>query len=206
MVLPGADRYRASSRMQAVYLCRHGETVLNSEGRLRGLSNVDLNATGRRQAEALALTLQPMKPGAIMVSPLGRTRQTAEAIGAACGLTPEVSDYLLDRDYGPHNGQPADEVVAAWGSVDNAPGVEPWDSVLVRARSALAEAAVRGRDGPVVLVSHDALNSALLAFLDPTRWTHPHSVQQPTGCLNVLSPANDTWVVLIAGLRPDPIQ
>jgi len=192
--------------MPAVYLCRHGETVLNSEGRLRGLSNVDLNAVGRREADALALTLQPMKPGAIMASPLGRTRQTAEAIGAACGLKPEACDDLLDRDYGPQNGRPVDEVIETWGSVDHAPGVEPWDSVLIRARSALAEAAVRSQDGPVVLVSHDAVNSALLAFLDSTRWPDPRAVRQPTGCLNVLWPDNDTWVVLIAGLRPAPIR
>lgn len=192
--------------MQAVYLCRHGETVLNSEGRLRGLSNVDLNASGRLEADALASALQPMKPAAIMASPLGRTRQTAEAIGAACALTPEVCDDLLDRDYGSHNGQPADEVIATWGSIDNAPGVEPWDSVLIRARSALAEAAVRSQGGPVVLVSHDAVNSALLAFLDPARWPDPRAVRQPTGCLNVLWQDNDNWVVLIAGLRPAPIQ
>jgi hypothetical protein len=41
-----------------------------------------------------------------------------------------VSDDLLDRDHGPQNGHLVDTVIAAWGSVDNAPGVESWESVL----------------------------------------------------------------------------
>jgi broad specificity phosphatase PhoE len=196
------DHRRAGSLLPPVYLCRHGETALNAGGRLRGRSDPDLDATGRHEAEALALALQPTGPLAILASPLRRTVQTAGAIAAACGLTAEVSDDLLDRDYGPHTGHLVDEVNAAWGSVDHAPGVEPWESVLARARSALAEAASRAMHGPVVLVSHDAVNSALLSFLDPKRWPEPRAVPQPTGCLNILEPDGDTWTVVIAGLRP----
>ena len=97
-----------------------------------------------------------------------------------------------------------EDVNAAWGSVDNAPGVEPWESVLDRARVALAEAGTRAMDGPVVLVSHDAINSALLAFLEPTRWSEPGAVPQPTGCLNILQREGDTWAVVVAG-RPPPL-
>jgi broad specificity phosphatase PhoE len=192
----------ASSSFPTIYLCRHGETSLNAGGRLRGRSDPDLNAAGREQADALAVTLQPMKPLSILASPLRRALETADAIATGCGLTTEVSEDLVDRDYGPQNGQLVEKVNAIWGSVDNAPGVEPWGSVLTRAQSALAEAATRANNGPVVLVSHDAVNSALLAFLDPGRWADPGAVEQPTGCLNVLRLDNDIWVVVIAGLRP----
>jgi broad specificity phosphatase PhoE len=200
--LLGDDRDGKPSLLPTVYLCRHGETALNAEGRLRGLSDPDLNAAGRKEAHALALTLQPMKPRAILASPLRRTRQTAESIAAFCGLTAETSDDLIDRDYGPQNGGLVAEVIAAWGSVDNAPGVESWASVLTRAQSALAKATAQTMNAPVVLVSHDAFNSALLAFLDSKRWPDPSAVPQPTGCLNVLRRDNSAWVVLIAGLRP----
>lgn len=156
----GPHRQGAGSLLPAVCLCRHGETDLNAGGRLRGLSDPDLDAAGQRQAQALGLTLQATRPLAILASPLRRTVQTAEAIAAACGLTVELCDDLLDRDYGPHNGQLADEVTTTWGSVDNAPGVEPRGSVLARAQSALDEAGARATNGPVVLVSHDAVNSA----------------------------------------------
>jgi broad specificity phosphatase PhoE len=185
-----------------VYLCRHGATALNAGGRLRGLSDPDLDATGRRQADALAAALQPMEPRAVVASPLLRAVHTAEAIAAACGLTVEVSEDLLDRDYGPQNGRLIEDVITSWGSVDDAPGVEPLASVLVRARSALAMATARILDGPIVLVGHDAVNSSLLAWLDPGRWSAPAEVPQPTGCLNVLQHEGGTWSVVVAGLRP----
>jgi len=198
----GSNHQRARSLLPTLYLCRHGETVLNAEGRLRGLSDPDLNATGRQQAEALASTLVPTKPLAIAASPLRRALQTAETIAAACGLTVEVSDDLLDRDYGPQNGHLVEDVRAIWGSVDDAPGVEPPGIVLARARSALDKATTRAMNGPVVLVSHDAVNSALLAFLEPKRWPEPTAVTQPTGCLNILQRDFETWTVVVAGLRP----
>jgi broad specificity phosphatase PhoE len=198
-----SDHGGARSLLSAVYLCRHGETVLNARGRLRGRSDPDLDATGRQEAEALATTLQRTKPIAIVASPLRRAMQTAEAIAAACGLTAEVSVDLLDRDYGPQNGHLVDEVNATWGSVDEAPGVEPQGSVLARARVALAKAAARATNGPIVLVSHDAVNSALLAFLEPERWPSPSAVPQPTGCLNILHRYEGKWAVVGAGLRPE---
>ncbi|HWX99407.1 MAG TPA: phosphoglycerate mutase family protein, partial [Mycobacterium sp.] len=42
MPISGCDR---------VYLARHGRTVLNAEGRLRGLSNPPLDDIGRVEAE-----------------------------------------------------------------------------------------------------------------------------------------------------------
>jgi broad specificity phosphatase PhoE len=204
--LLGRDHQQAGSTMPAIFLCRHGETALNTGGRLRGLMDPDLDAAGRQQAEALAITLQPTRPLAILASPLRRTMQTAETIAVACGLTPEVSDDLLDRDYGLQSGHLVEEVEATWGSVDNAPGVEPWASVLARAQAALAKATVRSLNGTgrVVLVSHDAVNSALLAFLAPKCWATPSAVRQPTGCVNVLQRISGSWTVVIAGLQPPP--
>jgi broad specificity phosphatase PhoE len=195
---------QAGSLLPTIFLCRHGETVLNASGRLRGLSDPDLDAAGREEAEALATTLAPTRPVAIVASPLRRTLQTAEAIAAACALTVEMCNDLIDRDFGPQNGRLVDEVTATWGSVDDAPGVEPWESVLARAQSALAKATTRTMNGGVVLVSHDAVNSALLASLDPGRWPDPSAVSQPTGCFNVLQRDDHTWTVVIAGLKPSP--
>jgi broad specificity phosphatase PhoE len=78
-----------------------------------------------------------------------------------------VSEDVLDRDHRPQNGHLVGKVISAGGSVDNPPGVESWESVLTRAQSALAKATTRATNGPVVLVSHDAVNSLPLTFLDP---------------------------------------
>jgi broad specificity phosphatase PhoE len=200
----GRGRQVPRSLPPTIFLCRHGETALNATGRLRGLLDPDLGATGRQQAKALATALRPTRPLTILASPLRRTVQTAEAVATACSIPVQLSDDLLDRDYGPLNGRLVREVNETWGSIENAPGVESWDSVLARAQSALALASSPAMDGPVVLVSHDAVNSALLAFLDPTRWPLPSAVPQPTGCLNILQRDRDAWTVVIAGLKPSP--
>jgi len=62
-------------------LARHGETDMNKLGRIQGISDLALNDTGERQAEALAHALENEKVEAIYTSPLKRARDTAHAIG-----------------------------------------------------------------------------------------------------------------------------
>jgi hypothetical protein len=93
----GHGSREATSPLPAVCLCRHGETLLNAGGRLRGHSNPDLDATGRQQADALGMSLRPASPLAILSSPVGRALHTAEAIARACGLTVDVNDDLIDQ-------------------------------------------------------------------------------------------------------------
>jgi hypothetical protein len=143
----------------------------------RDVARVEKGSCVHAQALPSAVKEQPRRSSAILAGPLRRAVQTAAAIAAACGFRAEVNDKIRDRD-GPPNGHLVEEVNATWGSVGNAPGVESRESVLARARSALTEATTGARHGSVVLVSHDAINSALLAFLDPDRWPEPTAVPQ----------------------------
>jgi probable phosphoglycerate mutase len=65
-----------------------------------------------------------------------RARQTAQSVGERAGLEVAVDQCLLDRDYGPWTGISRESVKDRWGSVDQAPGVEP--------RPAVRDRAVRG--------------------------------------------------------------
>ena len=114
-----------TSGCDRVYLARHGRTALNAEGRLRGLSNPPLDDIGRVEAERLAEALAGYAPTVVISSPLQRAVSTAEAIGAAAGIQTVVDERLNDRDYGHWTGQPRAEVEHRFGSVDQAPGVEP---------------------------------------------------------------------------------
>lgn len=177
---------------QRLILARHGQTVLNARDQLRGHLDPDLDDVGRQQAVALA---QALTGGydiqAVRHSPLLRARRTAEAIAAAAGTTAESDARLMDRDYGQWAGHPKAEVVAQWGSLDAAPGVEPAQDVLARALQALAAYA----DQPgVVLVAHDAVNQLLLMHLDPALTSPP---RQRTACWNVLEHnASGGWRVV----------
>lgn len=148
-------------------LARHGRTVLNAQGRLRGRLDPPLDELGRAQAARLAELLVPLVAGwrhPIVSSPLARTIQTAQAIAARTGLTVTIDERLIDRDYGQWAGHLRDEVLGRWGSLDAAPGVEAHAQLDARVRSILDESV---EWEPVVLVTHDAVLHVLLGHLDP---------------------------------------
>lgn len=180
-----------STGMSRVYLARHGRTALNAEGRLRGLSDPPLDEVGLSEVARLGQVLATKQPIAVVSSPLQRAVATAEAIGKAAGVPVNVDVRLNDRDYGPMTGHPRDEVEKQYGSVDAAPGVEPLAAVADRAKRAFFELTAELAPGPIVLVSHDAFNGALLAQLDPSL----EKVRQRTACWNQLSLVDGKWRV-----------
>ncbi len=79
-------------------LLRHGETDWNAEDRYQGRTDVDLNATGQRQARAavarfLAGALEDADELVAVASPLTRARRTAEIV-----LEAAVGDAELTLD------------------------------------------------------------------------------------------------------------
>lgn len=174
-----------------VYLARHGRTALNAEGRLRGLSDPPLDEVGIAEVSRLAAALAARHPKAVICSPLRRAVATAQAIGAGAQAPVTIDARLNDRDYGPMTGLRRDDVERRYGSVDSAPGVEPRAVLADRARRAFFELVAEFDAGPIVLVSHDAFNTTLLAQLDPTL----DNIGQRTACWNQLSLVGGIWRV-----------
>jgi broad specificity phosphatase PhoE len=85
--------------LPTIYFIRHGETDWNAEGRLQGQRDIPLNDLGRVQAEEAGRILGTLYPQPDdldwIVSPLGRTRDTAEIARAAIGLN--ASYYKMDE-------------------------------------------------------------------------------------------------------------
>ncbi|MGN6445703.1 histidine phosphatase family protein [Amnibacterium sp.] len=172
-------------------LVRHGQTALNAEGRLRGLADPPLDAVGQRQAAALGEALRSSLPSIVLTSPLQRAVATGEAIAATTGAELRVDRRFNDRDYGQWTGAVKAKVVARFGSVDAAPGVEPGAVVLLRARPAL-DSVLDAVDGLPVVVTHDAVIRALIHEIAPD--LPPTS--QPNGCWNELvRERSGTWRV-----------
>jgi len=182
-----------------VFLARHGRTALNAEGRLRGLSNPPLDDVGREEAQRLGVELATYRPTMVITSPLQRAVSTGQAIAAYAGIpVVKIDGRLNDRDYGEWTGHPRAEVEEHFGSVDAAPGVEPAATVAQRAIAALAALTSENPRGPLVLVSHDAFNSALLAALDPGLT----DLTQHTGCYNQLTRVDGRWHVDVINRVP----
>jgi broad specificity phosphatase PhoE len=188
-----------------VVLVRHGRTELNAAGKLRGRLDPALDDVGRKEVAELARTLALIRPLFVISSPLRRARETALAIAGATGVTPVVDLRLADRDYGRWTGRSQAAVEAEWGSVDEAPGVEPAVDVATRAYAVLDEQRELLTTGNVALVAHDAVNRFLLHRVVPELGP-AGDLTQPTACWNLLSPGGPSWIVRAVGRPADAID
>ena len=83
-----------------------------------GALDPPLNERGRAQAAARwrPRSRRGRRPADDRQSPLCRTRETAEAIGAACGVEVEVDDRLVEVDYGVWDGHPFGDAAGRAGA------------------------------------------------------------------------------------------
>ncbi len=92
--------------MPTFLLIRHGETDYNKKSCLPGrLPEVHLNKTGQRQAQLVAEKLASLPLRSIYSSPLERTLETAQPLGAAVKLEIIPSPDLLETDVGDWQGE-----------------------------------------------------------------------------------------------------
>jgi broad specificity phosphatase PhoE len=190
-----------SSGLTLVYLARHGQTPLNESGVLRGLADPPLDEAGHHQAQRLGAALGARGLSAVVASPLLRARQTAQPVAERASLEVATDPCLADRDYGQWTGASRDAVAAEWGSVDQAPGVEPRSAVADRAVKGLTDLARRHQGGAVVVVSHDAVNREVLVAFDRDLGD-PDALPQDNGCFNTLEWRGGRWAVLSVNELP----
>ena len=107
----GAGEYRApgwtatTGKPTRMLLLRHGQTALSVDQRYSGRGNPALTDLGLAQAKAAAQAIGKRGEfGAIVTSPLGRTRQTADEVGSVLGLKPTVVEGLIETDFGAWEG------------------------------------------------------------------------------------------------------
>ncbi|WP_040865752.1 bifunctional RNase H/acid phosphatase [Nocardia exalbida] len=153
-----------TGRPTRLLLLRHGQTELSVQRRYSGRGNPPLTALGREQA-ARAAKMLAAKGGiaAVISSPLGRARETAEAAAAALGVPVEVHDGLIETDFGEWEGLTFAEAAqrdpglhARWigDPTVAAPGGESFEEVLERVQAALRDLLGRYPGANVVVVSH----------------------------------------------------
>jgi probable phosphoglycerate mutase len=182
-----------------LFLVRHGRTPYNAGGRLRGLDDPPLDEVGQGEAAALGRLLADRRLDAVHASPLRRAMQTAGAIAAPHGLTPTADPDLRDRDYGRWTGMTRSAVEARFGTLHDAPGVEPAAAVARRFERVCRRALTRAPGGAVAVVAHDACNRLLLGKVMAVA---ADDIPQRTGALNELLVEPAGVRVLALDLRP----
>jgi broad specificity phosphatase PhoE len=149
-------------------LLRHGESVSNAHPRAAALPEAEgdrLTEEGRKQAEAAARWLAELELDALLTSPMGRARETAEVIAARTRLPVEVDEGIHElRESSEFYGLPPEEQKLRRWSVwmgehghdpDWAPpGGESFSAVLGRVRRFKARLEQRGQEETVLAVSH----------------------------------------------------
>ncbi|WP_406649228.1 histidine phosphatase family protein [Aliisedimentitalea scapharcae] len=151
-----------------IFLLRHGETELNVQGRLQGLSQANLTEAGRSFAQDTARVIsREVGEGdcVVFTSPLTRALETTEIISAELsGLKKTVvDDRISEIDFGRWDGLTYDEIDAGWpGARDagmpgewyfKAPGGEAFDACRVRLARFLEDVTNDLREHKII-VSH----------------------------------------------------
>lgn len=102
-----------------VYLLRHGQTEWNLALRLQGSMDSALTPLGREQAAVQRRLLEPIVANQspdVVVSPLGRTRQTAEIAlnGLDLSIAPRFDARVAEINSGDWEGLERSEIALRW--------------------------------------------------------------------------------------------
>jgi probable phosphoglycerate mutase len=155
-------RHREGELIVRLFLVRHGETHANVARQLdTAPPGFDLTDAGHAQAAALVDRLAGEDLGAIYVSDLRRTHQTAEPLAAALGLELVVLPGLREIQAGIHelstDWKPFVEAVLRWREDPEhlIPGGDSGAGFMARFDEAIRTIAADGHDSAVAF-SHGA--------------------------------------------------
>ena len=164
--------------LRRLILLRHGQTDYNVTGRMQGHLDSVLTAVGHEQAATAAPVLAALEPDRVVSSDLQRAVDTAEVVGAACGLAVKFDARLRETHLGEWQGCTVPEIdvdypgaIAAWRSDPTwaPPGGESRVDVVARSRPVVDEldAEFGDSDGSstVLLVAHGGLIAGLVTGL-----------------------------------------
>ncbi len=142
-----------------LYVTRHGQTIWNAENKVCGLTDINLDDTGIKQAELLAQYFieNKIKLDLIIASPLKRALETAEMIGQANSVKIMIDNRLIEQNYGIYEGVDRSNI----GFQNNKklfafkyPGGESMMQVAYRVYGLLESIKEQFQDKNVLLVCH----------------------------------------------------
>jgi probable phosphoglycerate mutase len=185
---------------------RHGQTAWNADGRIQGHQDIELDATGLRQAEALADALHDEPLCAIYSSDLLRARATAEPLQRRSGAPLLTDAGLRERAFGRFEGlsfveieQRWPDAAARWRRRD--PDFEPGggESLRVfrqRALGCVTRLARAHAGGCIALVTHGGVLDTLYRQANGLPLEAPRNWQVANAGINRLLHTGDGLVLL----------
>ncbi len=167
---------------RTIYHIRHGQTDWNAAGKLQGTQDIPLNHRGRAQADGNGRRLAAhfaaigRDPASLpwFVSPLGRSRETAERVRLGCGLPREgyeITPDLREVSFGRFEGMSYEDIGAHAPAALAAIRRDKWHFLPPDGESyVMLEARVRAwwerSVGDMVVVSHGGVFRVLRAVIE----------------------------------------
>lgn len=192
--------------MTKIFIVRHGQTVFNLEKRIQGQMESELTPEGERQAIALGRALDPKQFSALYVSPMQRTRRTAELVTQGWDLQPTYDDGLKEILMGDWQGKLVSEIKAEcldeWNifwykpEVFNRLTCETYLQVRNRAAKVMERIVENHPRQNVLVITHGALMKTLYTYFryqsihEIANAPHPHS----TGVC-IVEKRNGIWTI-----------
>ena len=209
--------------MSTLLAIRHGRTPANAQGILAGRAvGVYLDEVGQLSAETLSARMQSVPVVQVIVSPLERTKQTAEIVFPQHAAI-VYDERLVECDYGDWQGQSLTELAThdLWSTVQSNPqemvfpngesmldmynrtveSVREWDQLISAEHGSDAIWAIVSHGDIIKSVCADALGLPLNKFqslmLEPTSVSVIHY-----GTNTGVSKLNDTGADWLSALKP----
>jgi broad specificity phosphatase PhoE len=191
-----------------IWLIRHGETAWSASGQHTGRTDIPLTESGLRQARALGRHLGGRSFALVLTSPLSRARETCRLSGY--GEAAQVTDDLLEWDYGIYEGRTTAEVSAeqpGWSIwTTSIPKGETVEEVGVRTRRVIERATAA--PGDVALFAHAHVLRILAASWLGLPPRDGRLLALGTAAISILGYEHDTRVISVwnQGWRLAPEQ
>ncbi len=184
-------------------MIRHGETAWNAERRMQGQIDVPLNATGHRQAQAMAEAIAHESFAAIYSSSLTRARDTADAAAQRLKLPVELRPELRERHYGIFQNHTAAESAArypqAYAKLETRdPDYDNEGGESLRVFHARVEAGLRAMAGEheeeqVLVVTHGGVLDIVYRLATGRALSSPRDFAIPNAALNWVDWTDGQW-------------
>lgn len=185
-----------------IYLVRHGESTANAEGKYQGQTyDTHLSAFGKKQVKKIASYFKDKKVADVYVSPLTRTKETAQIVSSAVGKPYQLEPLLLETDHGDWAGKEKEwifkhypEFVETWQNNPkhvSFPNGEDFLDVVERAKDVLK--AHPGRDRDIVFISHDNTIRAILSVAEGREINKMWDYPLENASISILTPHDDRY-------------
>ena len=198
----------AEGEVTRIILVRHGETPYNKAGRYQGWTDVPLNETGIKQAEALAEYLKDVPIDVFISSPLKRAYLTTQKVAELQGKEIAYTDpRLREINYGDWAKQYTADLEKKYPQQYALWMRKPWlvihpngesvQEMAERGRAALYDAVSKYPGKTIFIGAHSLINIAIICDVLNLGQEHFRQFPQSNTCINVLEYKDGAWRALL---------